>query len=60
MLAFAHKVKKAIEVGEYEDQADAARQLGLTRARVSQLMDLTWLSPRIQERILFLERVDGV
>jgi hypothetical protein len=60
MLAFAHKVKQAIEVKDYEGQADAARQLGLTRARVSQLMDLTWLSPSIQEEILFLERVDGL
>jgi hypothetical protein len=25
MLAFPHKVKKAIEAGEYEGQADAAR-----------------------------------
>lgn len=55
ILAFAHKVKQAIEDGEYEDQADTARQLGLTRTRVSQLIDLTWLSPSIQEEILFLE-----
>jgi predicted XRE-type DNA-binding protein len=59
MLAFAHKLKQAIEAGEYEGQADAARQLGLTRARLSQLMDLTCLTPQIQEEILFLERVDG-
>ena len=58
MLAFAQKVKQAIEAGEYEDQADAARQLGLTRTRVSQLMDLAWLSPRIQENISHMERVD--
>jgi predicted XRE-type DNA-binding protein len=60
MLAFAHKVKHTIEAGEYEGQADAARQLGLTRARVSQLLDLTLLSPKIQEKILFLERIDGI
>ena len=60
MLAFAHKLKQAIEAGEYEGQADAARHLGLTRARISQLLDLTRLDPRIQEEILFLERVDGV
>ena len=60
MLAFAHKLKQAIEAGEYEGQANAARQLGLTRARVSQLLDLTRLAPDIQEEILFLERVDGV
>jgi predicted XRE-type DNA-binding protein len=60
MLAFAHKLKQAIAAGEYEGQADAARQLGLTRARVSQLMDLTLLAPVIQEEILFLNRVDGI
>lgn len=54
------KVKQAIEAGEYEGQADTARQLGLTRARVSQLLDLTRLAPGIQEGILFMERVDGV
>ena len=40
--------------------ADAARNLGLTRARVSQLMDLLMLAPDIQEKILFMERVDGI
>ncbi len=60
MLAFAHGLKQAIDRGEYKDYADAARQVGLTRARVSQLMDLTLLAPSIQEEILFLERVDGV
>ena len=59
MIAFAHKVKQAIAAGEYEGQADAARELGLTRARVSQLLDLTRLAPDIQEEILFMNRVDG-
>lgn len=60
MLAFAHGLKQAIDRGEYKDYADAARQIGLTRARVSQLMDLTLLASSIQEEILFLERVDGI
>ena len=60
MLAFAHKLKQAIARGEYKSRADAARRLGLTRARISQLLDLTLLAPDIQEQILFLERVDGV
>lgn len=60
MLAFAHKLQEAINNGEYIDRADAARKLGLTRARVSQLLDLLMLAPDIQERILFMERVDGV
>lgn len=60
MLAFAHKLQEAIDNGEYIDRADAARKLGLTRARVSQLLDLLMLAPDIQEKILFMERVDGV
>jgi hypothetical protein len=59
MLAFAHGLQAAIDRGEYRDQADAARQLGLTRARVTQLMNLTLLAPEIQEAVLFLEAVDG-
>jgi len=59
MLAFAHSLQGAIDRGEYRDQADAARQLGLTRARITQLMNLTLLAPDIQERVLFLEAVDG-
>ena len=60
MLAFAHKLQEAIDNGEYTDRADAARKLGLTRARVSQLLDLLMLAPDIQEKILFMERVDGI
>lgn len=59
MLAFAHSLQAAIDRGDYRDQADAARQLGLTRARVTQLMNLTLLAPEIQESVLFLEAVDG-
>jgi len=36
-----------------------ARQLGFTRARVTQLMDLLLLSPEVQEEILFLELPPG-
>lgn len=60
MLAFAHKLQEAIDNGDYIDRADAARKLGLTRARVSQLLDLLMLAPDIQEKILFMERVDGL
>ena len=59
MLALAHRIEAAIESGEYRDRADVARQLGLTRARVTQLLDLTLLAPDIQEHLLGLEAVDG-
>ena len=50
----------AIDSGEYKDRAELARQLGLTRARATQLLNLTLLAPDIQEQVLDLEAVDGV
>jgi hypothetical protein len=46
--------------GNVRDPAEVARRLGLTRARVTQLLGLTLLAPDIQERILFAESVDGL
>jgi len=59
MLALAHRLQRAIDAGEYKDRAEIARQLALTRARVTQILDLLLLAPDIQEQIIFLERVDG-
>lgn len=58
-LAMAHRIRQGILAGEIQDQADAARRLGLTRARLSQILDLTNLAPDLQERILFLEVING-
>ena len=60
VLAMAHRLQAAIDRGDYRDRADLARQLGFTRARVTQILDLTLLTPDIQEQVLKLERVDGV
>jgi hypothetical protein len=59
-LALAHRLQAAIDRGDYRDRAELARQLGFTRARVTQLLDLLLLAPDIQERVLDLEAVDGV
>lgn len=59
MLALAHHIRWAIERGDVPDAATVARRLGLTRARVSQLLDLCLLAPDVQEAILALEAVDG-
>lgn len=59
MLAFAHGLSAAIDRGEFRDQAEAARHFQLTRARITQLMNLTLLAPDIQEQVLFLEAIDG-
>jgi hypothetical protein len=58
LLALAHAVDDAIGRGELHDLADAAQAFGLTRARLTQLMNLTLLSPEIQEAILALPAVD--
>ncbi len=54
-LALAHRLDADIQAGVYEDQADVARQHGLTRARLTQLMNLLLLAPDIQEELLALE-----
>ena len=60
MLALAHRLQRAIDNGEIQDRAALARQYGLTRARVTQLLNLTLLAPDIQEEVLYLEAVDGL
>ena len=47
------------EPGRYADQADVARHHGLTRARLTQLMNLLLLAPDIQEEVLALEYPAG-
>ena len=58
-LALAHKLQQAIDEGRIEDRAHVARMLGVTRARVTQIMNLLLLPVAEQERVLFLEAVDG-
>lgn len=60
MLALAHALENAIEEGFYENRAEVASVLGLTRARITQFLGLTMLAPDIQEELLFLEAIDGV
>jgi len=57
MLALAHRIDSMVRRGEIADYADAARILGLTRARVTQITSLLLLAPEIQEAILDLPRV---
>ena len=57
LLALAHKIDRRIHDGELADLADAARSLNITRARVTQIMNLLLLAPAIQEAILGLPPV---
>ena len=57
MLVLAHRIDTMVRDGQVRDYADAARQLGLTRARVTQITNLLLLAPEIQEAILDLPPV---
>jgi hypothetical protein len=59
MLALAHHLQGAIDRGLVADRAAVARKLRLTRARVTQLLDLLLLAPDLQAAILALEAIDG-
>ncbi len=52
MLALAHYVERLVEEGRVRSYADAARQLGVSRARMSQVLNLLNLPPRVQEGLL--------
>jgi hypothetical protein len=53
----AHRIDRKIRSGELRDWADAARLVGVTRARMTQISNLLLLAPEIQEAILMLAKV---
>jgi len=54
LLVLGHHFERLVQEGPVKDYAEIARLTGLTRARVTQIMNLTLLAPDIQERILLL------
>lgn len=57
LMALAIKFQDMVDGGEVDDYADLARLGYVTRARITQIMNLLLLAPDIQERILLgLER----
>ncbi len=52
MLALAHHIEALIESGDLRDAAHAARLLGVSRARITQVMNLLLLPTRAQEDVL--------
>jgi hypothetical protein len=56
LMALALRFEGLIDRGEAANYADLARLGHVTRARLTQIMDLTLLAPDIQEDILFLPR----
>jgi hypothetical protein len=57
LLALAHHFQALIKQGVFGSQTELAQVAGLTRARITQIMNLLFLAPDIQEEILFLPRV---
>lgn len=54
LLALAHRFEALPRSGAVKDYADLARLGRVTRARLTQVMNLLLLAPDIQEQILFL------
>jgi hypothetical protein len=52
LLLLAHHFERLVRDGAVKDYAEIARLAGLTRARVTQIVNLTLLAPGIQEAIL--------
>ena len=52
LLALAHKIDGMIRTGEIKDWAEAARLVGVTRARMTQIANLFLLAPDVQESVL--------
>lgn len=54
LMALAIRFDRLVREGAVEDYAALARLGHVTRARVTQIMNLRMLAPEIQEEILFL------
>ena len=52
LLALAYAVEAAVEEGRFRSVAEVARALGLSRARLSQVMWRRWAPVAEQERVL--------
>src|SRR4051794_14144509 len=58
LMALAIRFEDLVRRGEVQDYADLARLGHVTRARVTQIMNLLMLAPELQERILHLPPVE--
>ena len=56
LMAMAIRMDGLVRGGEVADYADLARLGNVSRARVTQIMNLLQLAPEIQEALLFLPR----
>jgi hypothetical protein len=57
LMALAIRFENLLRVGTVQDFADLSRLGRVTRARISQIMNLLNLAPDLQERLLLLDPV---
>ena len=60
LVALAIKFEDVVGRGEVRDYADLARLGYVTRARVTQIMNLSLLAPDLQEELLFATEAAGI
>jgi hypothetical protein len=60
LLALAIRFEGLLRAGTIRDYAELARLGRVTRARMTQIMQLLDLAPDIQEQILFLPLIQGL
>jgi len=58
LMALAIRFERLVAAGEVRDYAELARLGHVTRARMTQIMNLLNLAPDIQEEILFLAPIE--
>src|SRR5689334_5488933 len=58
-MALAIRFESYLENGIVKDYAELARLGKVTRARISQIMNLRLLAPEIQEFLIFMPRVES-
>jgi len=56
LMALAHHLERLVVSGAVKDYAELARLGNVSRARITQIMNLLLLAPDIQEEILFLPK----
>jgi hypothetical protein len=60
LMALAIKFQDMVDRSEVRDYAEIARLGYVTRARITQIMNLLLLAPDIQEALLFIQDSSGV
>jgi hypothetical protein len=58
MMALAIHLQGLVDSGQVRDYATLAKLAHVSRARVTQIIDLTLLAPDVQEALLFLPKIE--